>query len=59
MGKLEYRSTISGVLYMGVVFLVIWRKQIFQGKLDISIIIIIIILFYTETLQLSKISTEG
>lgn len=27
MGKLEYKSTISGVLYMGVVFLVIWRKD--------------------------------
>lgn len=27
MGKLEYRSMISGVLYMGVVFLVIWTKE--------------------------------
>ena len=32
IGKFEYKSTISGVLYMGVVFLVIWRGERVRGK---------------------------
>ena len=32
IGKFEYKSTISGVLYMGVVFLVIWRGERVRGN---------------------------